>query len=52
MLNFFFLEEIINFVSEKILNLCQIPGDGRLKTLNFSTTDKHRVYEILEFCEG
>jgi glutamine synthetase len=54
MLNFAEKEEIVNFVSEKgikILNLCHIPEDGRLKTLSFSATDKHRVYEILELGE-
>jgi glutamine synthetase len=54
MLNFAEKEEIVNFVSEKgirILNLCHIPEDGRLKTLSFSATDKRRVYEILEFGE-
>lgn len=35
----------------KILNLCHIPEDGRLKTLSFSTTDKERVKEVLEFGE-
>jgi glutamine synthetase len=35
----------------KILNLCHIPEDGRLKTLSFSTADKERVKEILEFGE-
>ncbi|MDI6806079.1 MAG: glutamine synthetase beta-grasp domain-containing protein, partial [Candidatus Bathyarchaeia archaeon] len=28
-----------------------MPGDGRLKTLSFSATNKRRVYEILEFGE-
>jgi glutamine synthetase len=54
MLNFAEKEEIINFVSEKgikILNLCHIPEDGRLKTLSFSATDKRRVHEILELGE-
>jgi glutamine synthetase len=54
MLNFAEKEEIINFVSEKgikILNLCHIPEDGRLKTLSFSAKDKRRVYEILELGE-
>ena len=53
-LNFAEKEGIVNFVSEKgikILNLCHIPEDGRLKTLSFSATDKRRVYEILEFGE-
>jgi glutamine synthetase len=47
-------QEIVRFISEKgikILNLCHIPEDGRLKTLSFSATDKHRVSEILEFGE-
>jgi glutamine synthetase len=35
----------------KILNLCHIPEDGRLKTLSFSTADKERVKEVLEFGE-
>jgi glutamine synthetase len=46
--------EIIKFVSEnniRILNLCHIPEDGRLKTLSFSTADKERVCEILDFGE-
>jgi glutamine synthetase len=54
MLNFTEKEEIVNFISErgiKILNLCHIPEDGRLKTLSFSANDKRRVYEILEFGE-
>jgi glutamine synthetase len=47
-------EEIVRFILEKnvkILNLCHIPEDGRLKTLSFSATDRNRVYEILEFGE-
>ncbi len=47
-------EEIAKFISEKgikILNLCHIPEDGRLKTLSFSATNKKRIYEILEFGE-
>ncbi len=47
-------EEIVRFISEKgvkILNLCHIPEDGRLKTLSFSAMDRNRVYEILEFGE-
>jgi len=47
-------EEIVRFISEKsvkILNLCHIPEDERLKTLSFSATDRNRVYEILEFGE-
>jgi glutamine synthetase len=47
-------EEIVRFISEKrirILNLCHIPEDGRLKTLSFSATDRNRVREVLEFGE-
>lgn len=47
-------EDVIKFISEnniRILNLCHIPEDGRLKTLSFSSADKNRVYEILEFGE-
>ncbi|MCK4425082.1 glutamine synthetase beta-grasp domain-containing protein, partial [Candidatus Bathyarchaeota archaeon] len=47
-------EEIVKFVSEKgikILNLCHVPEDGRLKTLSFAVSDEKRVYEILEFGE-
>ena len=53
-LNFSEKQEIVRFVSEngiKVLNLCHIPEDGRLKTLSFSATDKNRVYEVLEFGE-
>ena len=53
-LNFSEKEEIVRLVSEKgikILNLCHIPEDGKLKTLSFSATDAERVYEILEFGE-
>jgi len=35
--------EIIKFIEEndvKILNLCHIPENGRLKTLSFSATNK------------
>jgi glutamine synthetase len=54
MLNFSEKEEIVKFVSEKdikILNLCHIPEDGRLKTLSFSAADKSRVFQTLEFGE-
>jgi len=54
MLKFSEKEEIVKFISEndiKILNLCHIPEDGRLKTLSFSATDKRRVYEILDLGE-
>jgi glutamine synthetase len=47
-------ETIVKFMTEKtirILNLCHIPEDGRLKTLSFSTMDKDRIKEILEYGE-
>lgn len=47
-------EEITKFISEnniKILNLCHIPEDGRLRTLSFVATDKKRTEEILQFGE-
>jgi glutamine synthetase len=46
--------DVAKLISEKnikILNLCHIPEDGRLKTLSFSAVDKNRVLEILEFGE-
>jgi glutamine synthetase len=54
MLKFSEKEEIAKFITEndvKILNLCHIPEDGRLKTLSFSTSDKKRVYEVLDLGE-
>jgi glutamine synthetase len=54
MFNFSEEEQIVKFISEeniKILNLCHIPGDGKLKTLSFSATDKDRISQILEFGE-
>jgi len=47
-------EDIVKFVSEnniRILNLCHISEEGRLKTLSFSAADRARVLEILEFGE-
>jgi glutamine synthetase len=54
MLNFARKDEVVKFINEnniKILNLCHIPEDGRLKTLSFTTTNSERVYEILELGE-
>jgi glutamine synthetase len=54
MLNFSGKDSVIKYISEnniKILNLCHIPEEGRLKTLSFSTADKDRVHQILEFGE-
>ena len=47
-------EDVVKFVSEnsiKIVNLCHVPEDGRLKTLSFSATDKKRLLEILDLGE-
>lgn len=47
-------EDVVKFISErdiKILNLCHIPENGRLKTLSFAVSDEKRVYDILEFGE-
>jgi glutamine synthetase len=47
-------EDVVKFVSDnnvKILNLCHIPEDGRLKTLSFSLTTKGKIQEILEYGE-
>jgi glutamine synthetase len=54
MLSFSGKDEIVKFVSEKgvrIINLCHIPEDGRLKTLSFSATDKERLRDVLELGE-
>jgi glutamine synthetase len=51
MLNFSGKEAALKFIFEnnvKILNICHIPEDGRLKTFSFSTSNKERVREILE----
>ena len=51
MLRFSGKEGVVKFILEKdikILNLCQIPEDGRLKSLSFSTGDERRVSEILD----
>ena len=47
-------EDILKFISDnniKILNLCHIPEDGRLKTLSFVATDAEKVEEILDLGE-
>jgi len=50
-LNFSEKSDVVRFVSEKdvkIINLCHVPEDGRLKTLSFSAYDKNRISDILE----
>ena len=47
-------EDILKFISQnniKILNLCHIPEDGKLKTLSFVATDTEKVEEILKLGE-
>ncbi len=54
LLSFSERKDVAQFVSDRgirILNLCHIPEDGRLKTLSFSAADGDRVEEILEFGE-
>jgi glutamine synthetase len=54
MMRIFTQEEIAKFISGsniKILNLCHIPEDGRLRTLSFVATDPKRTEEILQFGE-
>lgn len=53
-LNFSGKEDVLKFVSAnhiKILNLCHIPEDGRLKTVSFSIANRDRIREILDFGE-
>ncbi len=47
-------EDVIKLVQEKnikILNLCHIPEDCRLKTLSFTVRNQERLDEVLEFGE-
>jgi len=47
-------EDILKLISQnniRILNLCHIPEEGRLKTLSFASTDITKVEEILELGE-
>jgi glutamine synthetase len=43
--------EFIHQNNIRIVNLCHIPEDGKLKTLSFSATDSNRVEEILQLGE-
>ncbi len=52
--NFSEKEELTKHIIDnnfKILNLCHIPEDGKLKTLSFSAKDRNRVSEILKYGE-
>jgi len=47
-------EDVLKFISDnhiRILNLCHIPEDGRLKTLSFSIANRERIHEILDLGE-
>jgi glutamine synthetase len=47
-------DDVVKFVSEnniKIVNLCHVPEDGRLKTLSFSAANRARLLEILNLGE-
>jgi glutamine synthetase len=47
-------EDLVKYITQndfKILNLCHIPEDGRVKTLSFSARNEERVSEILEYGE-
>ncbi len=47
-------EDVIKLIQKKdikIINLCHIPEDCRLKTLSFTVKSRERLYEILEFGE-
>ena len=47
-------EDVVKLIQEKemkIVNLCHIPEDCRLKTLSFTVEDRERLDEILEFGE-
>jgi glutamine synthetase len=47
-------EDVIKLIQEKnikIINLCHIPDDCRIKTLSFMAENKERLHEILEFGE-
>jgi glutamine synthetase len=47
-------EDITKFITEKnvrLLNLCHIPEDGRLKTLSFAVSDGNKVRQVLEYGE-
>jgi len=53
-LNFNQATEAVKYIKEndiKILNLCHIPEDSRLKTLSFTASDIKQVQSILEFGE-
>lgn len=47
-------KDVLKFISDngiRILNLCHVPEDGRLRTLSFSTASGNRIGEILDYGE-
>jgi len=52
--NFGNVDDVVRFVGERgvrIVGLCHVPEDGRLKTLNFAVAGEKRLRQILEFGE-
>jgi len=47
-------EDVVRFIAEKdvkLLNLCHVPEDGRVKSLSFAVSDEKRVRQVLDFGE-
>jgi glutamine synthetase len=47
-------EDVIRFIAEKgvkLLCLCHVPEDGRVKSLSFAASDEKRVRQVLELGE-
>ncbi len=48
------VDDVVRFVVEsgvRVVGLCHVPEDGRLKTLNFAVTGEKHLRQILEFGE-
>jgi len=48
------VDDVVRFVVErgvKVVGLCHVPEDGRLKTLTFAVTSEKRLRQVLEFGE-
>lgn len=53
-LNFGNVDDVVRFVGERgvrVVGLCHVPEDGRLKTLDFAVAGEKRLRQILEFGE-
>lgn len=47
-------EDVVRYIADKsvkVLNLCHVPEDGRLKSLSVVLSDEKRVRQVLEFGE-